>query len=277
MSGKLAGLVGWPVAHSVSPLMHTYWLQEHAIKGAAYVTLPTGPEDFARVIDALPRAGFAGVNVTVPHKEAAYALCTTLDDDARACGAVNTLIFAKGAIAGRNTDITGFCESITESFGADAVKKPAVVLGAGGAARAIITGLARLGCPEIRIVNRTEARAQSLAKTFTSLNTRAERWGQWEKNFSGAGILVNTTSMGMSGHDDSEVPLEALPPSACVMDIVYNPLETKLMKQARARGHKVEGGLGMLMHQAVPAFASWFGVTPRVTPALRTILEKALA
>jgi len=276
MSGRLAGLIGWPVAHSVSPVMHTHWLQEHGLKGA-YVPLPTRPEDFARVIDALPRAGFAGINITVPHKEAAYALCATLDDDARACGAVNTYVFANGAIAGRNTDITGFCESLTAAFGPDAVKKPAVVLGAGGAARAIIVGLAKLGCPEIRIVNRTQTRADALAKTFASMNARAEGWGAWEKNFSGAGVLVNTTSMGMTGHDDADVPLDGLPKTACVMDIVYNPLETPLMKRARARGHQVEGGLGMLMHQAVPAFASWFGVTPQVTPELRAKLERAIA
>jgi shikimate dehydrogenase len=177
---------------------------------------------------------------------------------------------------GLNTDVRGFHASLTQSLGADAASRaPAVVLGAGGAARAVVLALMRAGAPEIRLVNRTRARAEALASQFRGRASAAE-WGNWSAAFAGAGLVVNTTSLGMIGKDPLALPLDDLPPEAAVVDIVYNPLETELLRNARARGHRTVDGLGMLMHQAVPAFAAWFGVTPLVTPGLRRRLEDAL-
>jgi shikimate dehydrogenase len=276
--GRLAGVIGWPVHHSLSPLMHSYWLKEHGIAGA-YVPLPIAPEDFARCIGAMPLMGFAGASVTVPHKEAAFALSATLDEDARATGAVNTLIFADGVVHGRNTDVSGFAASLAQQIGTDAARRgPAVVLGAGGAARAVVVALARAGAGEIRLINRTKDRAETLACNFAGIaNIRPIAWGSWAEGFAGAKLLVNTTSLGMMGKAPLDVPLAGLPDAAAVADIIYNPLETGLLKGARGRGLRTMDGLGMLMHQAVPAFTAWFGVTPKVTPALRDILVKALS
>ena len=257
--------------------MHTYWLREHHIAGA-YIPLAVRPDDFSRVALNLPRMGFSGANVTIPHKEAAFALAATLDEDAKATGAVNTLIFADEKIHGRNTDALGFAASLKAGLGPDAARRgPAVVLGAGGAARAIVLALIREGALEIRLVNRTKARAEALAASFPGQKIRVNEWGDWPKNFSDAQLLVNTTSLGMKGKDALEISLDDLRPTAAVTDIVYNPLETDLLRRAKARGHATVDGLGMLMHQAVPAFAAWFGVTPEVTPALRAVLVEALA
>jgi shikimate dehydrogenase len=273
---RLAAVIGWPVQQSLSPVLHNFWLKEHGLKGT-YVALPVDPKNFSRVVGALPLMGFAGANVTVPHKEAAFALCTELDEDARASGAVNTLIFGN-TLRGLNTDVRGFAASLTESLGAGAAKLgPAVVLGAGGAARAILLALARAGAPEIRLVNRTRQRAELLAASVgVPAPIRIAEWGEWRSAFAGAKLLVNATSLGMTGKPPLELTLDALPKDAAVADIVYNPLETELLKAARARGYRTMDGLGMLMHQAVPAFAAWFGVSPRVTPALRAELERAL-
>jgi shikimate dehydrogenase len=277
-SPRLAGVIGWPVHHSLSPLMHSYWLKQHDIKGA-YVPLPIAPEHFGRCVGTMPLMGFAGANVTVPHKEAAFALSATLDEDARATGAVNTLLFEDGVVHGRNTDVRGFAASLTESLGDDAARRgPVAVLGAGGAARGVILALSRAGAPEIRIVNRTKDRAKNLARAFAqSSNIRVVDWEDWARAFVGAKLLVNTTSLGMTGKAPLDVSLNDLPSGAAVADIVYNPLETALLKAARERGAATMDGLGMLMHQAVPAFAAWFGVTPKVTPELRETLVKALA
>jgi shikimate dehydrogenase len=276
-AGKLAGVIGWPVSQSLSPRLHSYWLKQHGIMGA-YVALPIAPEDFGRCVGAMPRMGFAGANVTVPHKQAAFALSATLDDDARATGAVNALSFADGVVIGMNTDVRGFAASLSASLGERAAAAgPAVVLGAGGAARAVILALARAGAPEIRIVNRTKARAEALAAALGPVaNVSTLDWGDWTRAFSEARLLANTTSLGMTGKPPLEIPLQALPQEAAVADIVYNPLETELLTTARARGHRSMDGLGMLMHQAAPAFASWFGVTPSVTDDLRAELIKAL-
>jgi len=276
-NGRLAGVIGWPVHHSLSPLMHSYWLRQHGIVGA-YVPLPIAPENFARCVGAMPLMGFAGASITVPHKEAAFALSATLDEDARATGAVNTLLFADGFVHGRNTDVSGFAASLAEQIGTDAARRgPSVVLGAGGAARAIVVALARAGGGEIRLINRTKDRAETLARSLAGIaNVRPIAWGNWTDAFAGAKLLVNTTSLGMMGKDPLDVPLAALPGDSAVADIVYNPLETALLKAAHARGLKTMDGLGMLMHQAVPAFAAWFGMTPKVTPELRDILVKAL-
>jgi shikimate dehydrogenase len=274
---KFAGILGWPVQQSLSPVLHGFWLKEHGLHGA-YVPLPVRPEDFAEVVAALPRMGFAGVNVTIPHKEAAFALAAELDDDARDTGAANVLVFEGGRVRGMNTDAHGFQANIEEAQGGSAAGRgPALVLGAGGAARAVLLALARAGAPEIRLVNRTRARADALAAEFRGkAPVTVMEWGDWRRGLAGAALLVNTTSLGMTGKPALDLPLDGLPPAAVVVDIVYNPLDTDLLRRARAAGHPTVDGLGMLMHQAVPAFAAWFGVTPRVTPALRAALKEAL-
>ncbi len=274
---KLAAVIGWPVHQSLSPRLHSHWLTRYGIAGT-YVALPVKPEDFGRVIASLPLMGFPGANVTEPHKEAAFALSASLDDDAQATGAVNTLIFGGGTIRGMNTDVRGFAQSLTETLGPGAARAgPTAVLGAGGAARAVVIALSRAGASEIRLLNRTPKRAVELAASLNgSARVTVSEWGDWRNAFAGAGLLVNTTSLGMIGKAPLELPLDGLPLSAAVADIVYNPLDTALLRQARARGHRTMDGLGMLMHQAVPAFAAWFGVTPEVTLELRTELEKAL-
>jgi len=275
VQGKLAGVIGWPVRQSVSPVLHSHWLKEHGIKGA-YVALPIEPADFGRCVAALPLMGFAGASVTVPHKEAAFALVSSLDEDARATGAVNTLVFNGGSIAGLNTDVRGFAASLSETLGADAAcKGPAAVLGAGGAARAVVLALQRAGSPEVHVINRTPARSDTLVRSAGGA-IRAMAWGDWKAGLADVGLLVNTTSLGMTGKPALEIGLDDLPRHAAVVDIVYNPLETDLLRAAKARGHRTMDGLGMLMHQAVPAFAAWFGVTPKVTPQLRAELERAL-
>ena len=274
----LAGVVGWPIHQSLSPLMHNYWLRHHGLRGS-YVALPVAPENFGRCMETLPLMGFAGVNVTVPHKLAAFALSSSLDDDAQATGAVNTLVFADGEVRGSNTDVRGFSASLAESLGTNAAAAgPAVVLGAGGAARAVALALARSGSPEIRLVNRTRDKAEALAASLkASVPVVVTEWADWKRAFSAAALLVNTTSLGMVGKPPLEIPLDGLPREAAVADIVYNPLRTNLLEAASARGHRTMDGLGMLMHQAVPAFAAWFGVTPVVSAELRAELVKALA
>ena len=280
MSTKLAGVIGWPVGHSLSPRLHGFWLSQYGIDGA-YVPLPVRREDFARVVDGLSRAGFAGLNVTIPHKEAAFAIAHDLDAAAKQAGAVNLLLFGDdGRIEGRNTDAAGLGASLSEGLGAESLRgKQAVLVGAGGAARAAILALSGLGAAEIRIVNRNQARAEALAQSFAgrvSAQLVPALWSDWEQTAAGAALLVNATSAGMSGNAPLDLALEALAKDAAVCDVVYNPLETALLKAARARGQRTVDGLGMLMHQAVPAFAAFYGVTPAVTPALRAGLEKAL-
>ena len=275
---KLAGVIGWPVHHSLSPAMHNYWLKQLGIAGA-YVALPIAPENFGRCVAALPLMGFAGASVTVPHKQAAFGLSASLDEDAAATGAVNTLRFEGGQIHGCNTDVRGFAASLGQSLGEDAASRgPVVLLGAGGAARAVLVALVRAGAREIRVVNRTQSRAAALiAGIEKPAKPKLVEWGDWKNAFEDARLVVNTTSLGMAGKAPLELSLDALPCDAAVGDIVYNPLETDLLKQARGRGHRTMDGLGMLMHQAAPAFASWFGVTPKITAALREELVKALA
>ena len=272
MSGGLACVIGWPARHSLSPTIHKHWLAEHKIAGD-YVALPIRPGDFGRCVSALPRMGFRGASVTSPHKEAAFALSTTLDESAKATGAVNLIVFDGCVVQGRNTDVYGFTASVTEAFGSGAMGNgPAVVLGAGGAARAVVYSLALARAPEIRVLNRTRARAEAL-RDITPV-----RGFDWEdaKALEGATFLVNTSKLGMSGMPDLQIALDTLPPSAAVVDIVYKPLDTAFLRDAKARGHRTLGGLAMLMRQAVPAFAAWFGTTPQVTPELRAKLETVL-
>ncbi len=270
LSGKaaLAGVLGWPVGHSRSPRLHGFWLERHGIDGA-YVPLPVRPEDFAQAVSALPLLHLRGANVTVPHKEAAAALCDSMDDHAKRLGAVNTLVFSEGQIHGANTDGAGFLDNLRQGApGWRAESGAAVVLGSGGAARAVIVALLDAGVPELRLANRTRAKAEALAESFGG-PIRVFDWGDWTRVLDGAGLLVNTTSLGMQGQPPLEIALDALPGAAVVNDIVYQPLETELLRMAAGRGNRVVDGLGMLLHQARPGFEAWFGVRPEVDEALR--------
>jgi len=279
-SGRLAGVVGFPIAHSLSPRLHRFWLEALGI-GGAYVPLAVTREDFSRVIQGLRHAGFVGVNVTVPHKQAAHALAHAVDDSAQKTGAANLLIFEPdGTIHARNTDVDGLCAGLREEIGLDRLRgQVAVLLGAGGAARAAVLVLDRLGAREIRILNRDAARATTLAAEFgaqVGAKLIPLSWEEWNTAASGAALLVNATNGGMAGSRPLDVSVDPLPPEAAVFDLVYNPLETELVKDARRRGLLAANGLGMLMHQAIPAFEAFFGMTPKVTPALRAHLEAAL-
>jgi shikimate dehydrogenase len=267
LSGKAlkAGVLGWPVAHSRSPRLHGYWLDRHGIDGA-YLPLPVRPEHFAEAVRALARLGFAGANVTIPHKEAAFALCDTVDAVGRRAGSVNTLFFRPdGRIEGTSTDGYGFLESIRDQApGWRATDGPAVILGAGGAVRSVAAALLDAGCPRLVLANRTVARAEALARDLGGLVAVTDT-----PPLRDAALLVNGTSLGMSGEPPLEIDLAPLAPCAVVADLVYVPLETPLLAQARARGFRAVDGLGMLLHQARPGFAAWFGVAPRVDAGLR--------
>jgi shikimate dehydrogenase len=273
-STRLAGVLGWPVGHSRSPRLHGYWLRHYGIDGA-YVPLPVQPEDLADAVRLLPRMGFVGANVTVPHKEAAFRLATVRDAAAERCGAVNTLVFTGEEIEGRNTDVYGFMQNLQRGaphWRAD--DGPAVLLGAGGAARAVAVGLLNAGVPELRILNRTQARAETLAAAVGS-PARALPWHDLGRALDGAALLVNATSLGMTGQDRLAIDLAPLPNFATVTDIVYAPLETELLAAARQRGLATVDGLGMLLYQAQPGFAAWFGTQPEVTPELRRAVLEA--
>jgi len=281
ISGRanVAGVVGWPVSHSLSPRLHGFWLREHGIDGA-YVPLAVPPESFATSLNGLRLAGFMGVNVTNPHKEAAFAFAHKVDDSARLAGAANLLVFREGKVEARNTDIEGFAASVSEALGGEALRgRNVAVLGAGGAARGVLLALDELGAREIRVVARNVSRAAALVdqlRPAISAKLVCLSWADWQAAAADVALLVNATSGGLTGKPPLNLWVDPLPESAAVCDIVYNPLETPLLKNAMARSHRTIDGLGMLMHQAVPAFAAFYGVTPRVTPALRAELEKAL-
>jgi len=271
ISGKarVAGVMGWPVGHSRSPRLHGHWLGEHAIDGA-YVPLAVPPERLGDAVRGLGGLGLRGCNVTVPHKEAVIPLLDRIDATARATGAVNTIVVeADGTLSGSNTDVFGFMENLRE--GAPDWRPAgtvAVVVGAGGAARAVAWALREAGATEVRVVNRTHDRAARLAADIGG-PVHAVAWAEREAALDGAGLLVNTTTQGMEGQARLDLRLDALPRTAIVNDIVYVPLATPLLADAAARGNPVVDGLGMLLHQARPGFAAWFGAEPTVTPALR--------
>lgn len=271
LSGKarVAGVMGWPVSHSRSPRLHGFWLREHGIDGA-YVPLPVRPEDFTAAVRALPKLGFAGANVTVPHKEAALAACDEVSPLARRIGAVNTLVCRPdGSLYGDNTDGFGFLENLRAGCpGWRPEAGPAVVLGAGGAARAVVAALLDAGCPQVRLTNRTRDRAAELAADLGGA-IEVVAWEERSQALADAGLLVNTTTLGMTGAPPLDLALDSLPAAALVTDIVYAPLVTDLLARAQARGNAVVDGLGMLLHQGRPGFEAWFGVRPEVTPALR--------
>ena len=278
-NAKLAGVVGWPIAHSLSPRLHGHWIEEYGID-AAYVPLAIRREDFTAALNGLRLAGFRGVNVTVPHKEAAFALADRCDGAAEIAGAANLLLFGENGIEARNTDAAGLRASLDENLGAGALKgRSAVIWGAGGMARAAVCALSVLGVSEIRILNRNPARAESLRAALmarTAAKLVCAGLEDWSRAGKDAALLVNATSAGMNGVPSVDLPLDVLPDDAAVFDAVYNPLETKLLAQAGARGLRTVDGLGMLMHQAVPAFAAFFGVEPKITAALRSTLQEAL-
>lgn len=267
---KLAGVTGWPIAHSRSPRLHNYWLQQYGIDGA-YVPLAIAPGDFEQAIRALPKLGFAGCNVTMPHKEAALQVVDQVDPAAKRIGAVNTIVVAEdGSLAGSNTDAFGFIQALHDGApDLDLNTGAAVMLGAGGAAKAIAVALLDAGVPELIILNRTEARAHELAGSLDDDKITVLNWGQRSSCLGAANFLVNSTTQGMQGQPPLDLALDDLASGAVVMDAVYTPLLTPLLAGAKARGNHIVDGLGMLLHQARPGFAAWFGHEPVVDRGLR--------
>ncbi|MDO5657302.1 MAG: shikimate dehydrogenase [Paracoccus sp. (in: a-proteobacteria)] len=265
----LAGVIGWPIAHSRSPRLHGHWLKTYGIAGH-YVPLAVQPEHLAASLRSLPRLGFVGANVTIPHKEAVLALADIVTDRAALIGAANTLIFRPdGTIHADNTDGYGFIANL-EQNAPDWIPAlgPAAVIGAGGAARAVVASLLEAGVTELRIANRTRIRADQIKAEFGA-RVVVYDWAQAGNMIEGAHTLVNSTSMGMEGQPPLRLPLDALSPETLVTDLVYTPLMTEFLAEAQARGCQVVDGLGMLLHQAVPGFERWFGRRPEVDAATR--------
>ncbi len=278
---RLAAVLGDPVAHSLSPLLHNHWFARLGIDGV-YLALRVPAGDFDRALRLLPRLGFRGFNVTVPHKERAFRAVDRRDRAAETCGAVNTVrVEADGSLTGLNTDGFGFLAHLRRRVpGWRPDAGPAVVLGAGGAARAVVAALLEAGVGEMRIVNRTRARAEALvadlAPRFPTARLVAVDWTARDAALAGAALLVQTTSLGMRGMPPLELALDPLPPTAVVADVVYVPLETDLLRRARMRGHPVVDGLGMLIWQAVPGFRHWGGVEPPVDGTVEALLLEGL-
>lgn len=265
----LAGVVGWPISHSRSPRVHRYWLEKYGIAGY-YVPIGLKPQDFEAGIRALPRLGFRGINLTIPYKETILPLAEAISDRASLIGAANTIYFRDGGgIYADNTDGIGFIENIqTSAPSYDPRSGPVLVLGAGGAARAVVSALLTAGAPELRIANRTRQKAEMLA---SHLGARAVvvDWTRASEAMDGAALVVNTTALGMVGKPPLSVDFSLAPPHAIVTDLVYTPLDTDFLMEARAKGLFTVDGLGMLLHQAVPGFAGWFGTRPEVDDPLR--------
>ena len=274
MSQLKAGVIGWPVEHSKSPLMHGYWLEQQGVSGA-YARVPARPEDFAATVRRLMAEGWRGANVTIPHKETALALADEASDTARAIGAANTLVFDDGRIKADNTDGFGFTENLVDrARGAWRATGPAVIFGAGRAARAIIHALILAGASEIRLMNRTRSRAKALADAFGSKVSVLD-WSDPAAALGDAALIVNTTSLGMAGQPPLQIDFAAAPSDAVATDIVYTPLETPFLKSAAARGLVTVDGLGMLIHQGRPGFEAWFGKAPVADDKLRGLLLAA--
>jgi shikimate dehydrogenase len=272
----MAGLMGWPVMHSRSPKIHNFWLAKYGLNGT-YVPLAIRAEGLRTALRALSALGFAGCNLTIPHKETAFEIVDRVDPLARRIGAINCVVVAPdGSLDGYNYDGFGYIQSILEvhpNWQADA--GPIVVVGAGGGARAVLVSLKDQGAQEIRLVNRSPGRAQALAQEFGA-PIKAVAWNERHAALAGAAMLVNTTSQGMAGQPALDLALDKLPAFALVSDIVYVPRETPLLNAARRRGNRTVNGLGMLLHQARPAFHAWFGVMPEVTAELRAMIEATI-
>jgi shikimate dehydrogenase len=275
-STLLAGVMGWPVMHSRSPMMHNYWFKTHNLAGT-YLPLAVEPDGIGPALKALHALGFAGCNLTIPHKETAMAFMDEIDETAKRIGAISCVVVRKdGSLKGSNNDGYGYINSILEDvpdWKADA--GPVVIMGAGGGARAVSLSLADRGAKDIRIINRSPERAQGLAREFGAPMT-AVAWDDRHAALEDAAMVVNTTSQGMVGQSALDLSLAKLPKHALVSDIVYIPKETPLLKEARERGNKTVNGLGMLLHQGRPAFRDWFGIEPKVTPELRAMMEATI-
>ena len=271
----LAAVIGSPIAHTRSPALHGYWLKRYGIKGF-YIPMDVAQADLEQVLRMLPKMGFVGANVTIPHKEAVLHIADVITDRAALIGAANTLIFRKdGKIQADNTDGAGFIANLRQgaphwvpSLG------PAAVFGAGGAARAVIAALIEVGVPEIRLANRTRARADALRSDFGA-KINVYEWVQADAMIDGAATVVNTTSLGMTGKPDLVLPLGSLSSHALVTDLVYTPLKTQFLIEAEERGATIVDGLGMLLHQAAPGFERWFGQRPEVDEATRSAVLSA--
>jgi len=272
----LAGVMGWPVMHSRSPMLHNYWFKKHGLAGT-YVPLAIRPEHLAPALRGLQPLGFAGVNVTIPHKQDAMKIVNELDALARSIGAISCVIVKPdGSLAGTNNDCYGFIHAVRQEHpGWRADAGPIVVIGAGGGSRAVCYGLAQEGARELRLVNRTFDRAKEIAERFGG-PIRALPWEQRHEVLEGAAMVVNTTSCGMVGQPPLDLRLDKLPQGALAADIIYIPLETPFLAAARKRGNRTINGLGMLLNQGRPAWKAWFGIEPEVTAELRAMVEKTI-
>ncbi len=270
---RLAGVMGWPVAHSRSPVLHKHWIEHHGLRGD-YVLLPVQPSHLEQALRGLPVLGFAGCNLTIPHKVAAMALVDHVDPLARRVGAINTVVVEEnGSLTGHNTDVFGFIQSLRDAqprWQADA--GAITVVGAGGAARAVLVSLIDGGAKSIRLTNRSDAKALDLAQEFGPV-VQFVAWKERHQALSNVALLVNTTNQGMQGEPALALELDQLPPNALVSDIIYVPMETPLLAAARKRGNPTVNGLGMLINQARPAFKFWLGQMPDITPELLTKVQ----
>ncbi|MFO1413698.1 MAG: shikimate dehydrogenase [Burkholderiales bacterium] len=269
----IAGLLGWPVAHSRSPVIHNHWLAQYNIPGR-YVLFPVPPEKLEAAVRGMAALGLRGCNVTTPHKQAIFPLLDRVDELARRIGAVNTVVVEPdGSLTGFNNDGNGFVQSLRDADPAWRPDSgPILVLGAGGASRAVVASLAAQGATEIRLANRTQEKAQEIADAVGSM-VKVVPWDEREDALDGIAMLANATSGGAPGKPPLEFPLDRLPPRAVVGDLIYVPPETPLLAAARARGNITVNGLGLLLNQARPAFNAWFGVMPEITPALRAAIQ----
>jgi shikimate dehydrogenase len=268
-----ACVIGWPISHSRSPLIHGYWLKQHKIDGS-YTRQPVEPSALHEFLSTLSSAGYAGCNVTIPHKENTYRLVTAADETTERLGAVNTVFVREGKVFGTNTDGEGFINSLYQSApGLSLSNERAVVIGAGGASLAVVNAILEQGASEVAVANRTIEKVDVLRQRFGTRVVPLD-WDHMSDQLSECSLLVNTTSLGMKGQPGIELDLARLSPSAVVSDIVYTPLRTKLLQDAARKGHVVVEGLGMLLHQAVRGFSLWFGVTPEVTPELHTLAAR---
>ena len=269
----VAGVLGWPISHSKSPLLHNHWLTTHGVDGL-YAAFPVRPEQLLEAVLGARALHLRGLNLTVPHKELVVPMCDDLTPAARSIGAVNTLVIKEDHLLGDNTDAYGFLTNLTSTCADWSADRPAVVLGAGGAARAAVFALLDAHVPEVRVVNRTTSRVEALAEDFGD-RVRPFTWSDMPAAFEDAGLITNTTVLGMSGQPELETDVSKSPSDCVIYDIVYTPKDTALLRQASALNRPVVGGLGMLIHQAVPAFSQWFGITPAVDDAVVQLLDQA--
>jgi shikimate dehydrogenase len=272
----LAGVMGWPVMHSRSPMIHNYWMKEHGLAGT-YVPLAIQPDGLKAALRSLHPLGFSGANVTIPHKQEAMKIVDEVDAAAKRIGAISCVtVRPDGSLAGTNNDAYGFIRNLRqEQPGWRADGGPVTVIGAGGGSRAVCYGLMQEGVKEIRLVNRTPGRAKVIAEEFGG-PIKALSWESRNDALDGVAMVVNTTSQGMVGQAPLDIRLDKLPKSALAADIIYIPLETPFLAAARAHGNRTVNGLGMLLHQGPLAWKLWFGVEPKVTPELRALVEKSL-